>query len=1619
MLLAGGTMWGQTTIFTNAGGGSAPTGWSFTNNVVAEPVDKTSYWLVEAGTTSDIITTATYDLSAYASATFSANITSFGSGSHNALKVEVSYDGVTYTQTSTTPITTTNYVTQNIALSQVSSTVKIRLSVNATSGRGIRLQQVKLVATGSAGPSLSTNVTSLTAFASTNVGAQSASSSFTVSGALLTANAVVTAPSTDFQVSLNNTDFSSSVNIPFGTGTLTNVPVYVRFTPQSGGAKSGDVAISSTGATSKTVGVSGTGVGPSATLSGTLNEATLNGGSFTITLANDTFTVNPLSMAAFTLNNAPSGVTIAGVNYIDATTATVALAYNNTDFDSNVTTLNVTIAGSQLASASQLISGNITITAVAESLVSANDLAFGNVCINTTSDSNFTITGTVKAGTIQLTAAPGYTFSLTNGGTYTSTLSFVASAGALNQVIYVRFSPIAVEAYVASTTVSGGSASTNLIKNFTGSGINTQATVLTNAATSLLATGATLSGRVSVVGICPASTERGFVYSATSVNAAPAVDGTGVTKVVVAGMNTTTYTQAVTGLTALTGYTVRAYAYNGLTYTYGSAVTFTTAPSNDLCANAIALTVGNTAVTGTLANASYTSMTNGDSADDVWYSFVPLCTGSHIITVTVPNGDTSEVDVRLYSGSCPSNNNSHIAVAASYNNPEVITTSLTSGTTYYVRVFDGDITDNTTFTIGVVSASQAPTLTAGAASGIVYDGASVSATATITTCSAAITAYGVEYSTTNGFANGTGTPVAGSNLAGTAFSVGLSGLNQNTTYYYKSYATNATGTGYSTQGSFTTSAYVIAAPVATAATFILGDSFTANWNAEPDAETYRLDVSTHSNFATGAEGTTATENFSNITTGQTNYATRNWTGVGGISWIATLARTDQTLTGAAITLQNNSSASLESGSISGGVSNIKFDVKDAFSGSGVLTIKVLHGASFAIVTTIGTMNYNSSTNSYDSGVINISGDYKIRLENNNAGRPIIDNLAYTTLSTLVPSFVAGYSNLQVSGTSHVVTGLAPETTYYYRVRSENASPSAVSVNSNTINATTLVENVWDGEVWSEGTPPSDLDVAVIEGDYNTAPSADGIFGSNTLIIESGNFVVAEGTTLTVQNQIINNGAAANFIVENGASLIQVNDVDNTGDFTVQKDSNPLYKLDYTVWSSPVTGQVLQDFSPLTLPNRFYTYGIDTDNEEAYISTSSAGTFQPGIGYLIRMPDHLPAEHPDYDGYELGASGAEGALPYTLEGEYAGNLINGDVPVALSTQDQFYSMVGNPYASPISVEEFFTENAGVLHGDAGIYFWRKRNSQAATSYAALTTTSYAANDGGVESGDDPGTYSNGGQQWEDYYENTSPSEWVIAPGQGFFVRGNGAAGNLMFTNGMRRNAGTGQPFFRMNQPQLSRLWLNLYSETNFSQTSIAYAEGATLGVDYGKDARRFASPNLSLYSVVGEDSFTIQSRPAFEDTDVVPMGYNVNTAGTYTIALHRKDGVFEDGQNVYLKDTQLDIIHDFSGGIYTFATEAGTFNERFRVIYSDGALGVNNPVANNNTVVVYNKENVLNVNSGNIQITAITVYDLRGRVLYTATDINSAEAVINMQPQQQVLLVEVNTATGKVTKKVVY
>jgi hypothetical protein len=74
-------------------------------------------------------------------------------------------------------------------------------------------------------------------------------------------------------------------------------------------------------------------------------------------------------------------------------------------------------------------------------------------------------------------------------------------------------------------------------------------------------------------------TERGFVYATTSANADPLVGGTGVTKLADAVGGTGAFTATLTGLTANTGYSLKAYAINSQGTNYSSLVTFTTLPT--------------------------------------------------------------------------------------------------------------------------------------------------------------------------------------------------------------------------------------------------------------------------------------------------------------------------------------------------------------------------------------------------------------------------------------------------------------------------------------------------------------------------------------------------------------------------------------------------------------------------------------------------------------------------------------------------------------------------------------------------------------------------------------------------------------------------------------------------------------------------------------------------------------------------------------------------------------------------------------------------------------------------------------------------------------------------------
>jgi hypothetical protein len=133
-----------------------------------------------------------------------------------------------------------------------------------------------------------------------------------------------------------------------------------------------------------------------------------------------------------------------------------------------------------------------------------------------------------------------------------------------------------------------------------------------------------------------------------------------------------------------------------------------------------------------------------------------------------------------------------------------------------------------------------------------------------------------------------------------------------------------------------------------------------------------------------------------------------------------------------------------------------------------------------------------------------------------------------------------------------------------------------------------------------------------------------------------------------------------------------------------------------------------------------------------------------------------------------------------------------------------------------------------------------------------------------------------------------------------------------------------------------------------------------------------------------------------------------------------DGLFET-QNVYLEDTLLGVIHDLRQSDYTFTTEIGSFDTRFVLRYTTESLGTDNPIFNENTVVVYKNQQGLHVSSGNVMMENVTIFDIRGRQIAVQKHVGDTETVFTTLPStQQVLLVKITSVDGVVvTKKVVY
>jgi uncharacterized protein YfaS (alpha-2-macroglobulin family) len=138
----------------------------------------------------------------------------------------------------------------------------------------------------------------------------------------LTGNVIVTAPAS-FEVSTDGAIFADSRSLTISGGSLgvTTVSVRIKATAPVGAA-SGNITVSSNGATSQTVAVSGTAVPmPSVTTTGTLAAFSTTAGTAS---APQTFTVSGANLTGDVTVTAPSGFEVSngGASYAGSLTLT-------------------------------------------------------------------------------------------------------------------------------------------------------------------------------------------------------------------------------------------------------------------------------------------------------------------------------------------------------------------------------------------------------------------------------------------------------------------------------------------------------------------------------------------------------------------------------------------------------------------------------------------------------------------------------------------------------------------------------------------------------------------------------------------------------------------------------------------------------------------------------------------------------------------------------------------------------------------------------------------------------------------------------------------------------------------------------------------------------------------------------------------------------------------------------------------------------------------------------------------------------------------------------------------------------------------------------------------------
>ena len=403
-----------------------------------------------------------------------------------------------------------------------------------------------------------------------------------------------------------------------------------------------------------------------------------------------------------------------------------------------------------------------------------------------------------------------------------------------------------------------------------------------------------------------------------------------------------------------------------------------------------------------------------------------------------------------------------------------------------------------------------------------------------------ISDYEFDLSTSSSFTSFVG---AYENYAISSTSLPVTGLTAGTTYYYRVKAIfNLSPGAYSNSITTLTNTIVyLDNPVATEATAISHEGFTAHWDAVTGAEAYRLDVFSGSGgtatdliiseYVEGSSNNKYIELFNGTgaAVDLSNYQIKLFSnGAGAATTTTTLSGT---LANDACAVLKNSAAvlTLPEGIIATTCSAVNFNGDDA------LALYKISPAGYVDI--IGRIGEQPSPAWGTSPLTTINQTLRRKTTilsgvstNPTSGFPTLatewDSFAIDTADGLgthsigASSPVAGYQDLAVSSNIVRVSGLDPETEYSYRVRAENIGDT--SDNSNTIMVSTTATSAGTGANTTIAGAATTVLLPVISG-----------FSNNNVVLDP---VTTSNDDFTVSVSAITGGIRYSFTTANNSAF---------------------------------------------------------------------------------------------------------------------------------------------------------------------------------------------------------------------------------------------------------------------------------------------------------------------------------------------------------------------------------------------------------------------------------------------------------------------------------------------------